>query len=60
MRLLRKLVDPLAQGRSTVTSLKVKGAVWVRPELQAEIAYRGFATAGKLRHASFKGLREEE
>jgi bifunctional non-homologous end joining protein LigD len=33
---------------------------WVRPELSAVVAYRGFTTAGELRHASFKGLREEE
>jgi ATP-dependent DNA ligase len=32
----------------------------VRPELRAEVAYRGFTTAGELRRASFKGLREEE
>jgi bifunctional non-homologous end joining protein LigD len=41
-------------------SLKVKGAVWVTPELQAQVAYRGFTTAGELRHASFKGLRDDE
>jgi bifunctional non-homologous end joining protein LigD len=46
--------------RSAVAALKVKGAVWVRPGLQAEIAYGGFTTAGELRHASFKGLRDDE
>jgi bifunctional non-homologous end joining protein LigD len=60
MRMLRKVLDPLAQNRSAVASLKVKGAVWVRPELQAQVAYRGFTTAGELRHASFKGLRDDE
>jgi bifunctional non-homologous end joining protein LigD len=60
MRTLRKVLDPLTQQRSAVPSLKVKGAIWVRPELQAEVAYRGFTTAGELRHSSFKGLREEE
>jgi hypothetical protein len=38
----RSLLDPLAQKRSAVPSPKVKGAVWVRPELRAEVAYRGF------------------
>jgi ATP-dependent DNA ligase len=37
IRMLRKVLDPLAQNRSAVASLKVKGAVWVRPELHAEI-----------------------
>jgi hypothetical protein len=31
-----------------------------RAELRAKVAYRGFTTAGELRHASFKGLREQE
>jgi hypothetical protein len=36
--------------------MEVRGAVWGRLELRAEVAYRGFT----LRRASFKGLREEE
>jgi hypothetical protein len=28
--------------------------------IEADIAYRGFTTAGELRHASFKGLRDDE
>jgi bifunctional non-homologous end joining protein LigD len=60
MRMLRKVLDPMTQVRSAVASLKVKGAVWVRPELYAVVAYRGFTTAGELRHASFKGLRDDE
>ncbi|WP_368669920.1 hypothetical protein [Beijerinckia sp. L45] len=36
--------------------MKTKGAVWVRPDLQAEIVYRGVTGSGELRHASFKGL----
>ncbi|WP_377849073.1 hypothetical protein [Bosea sp. UC22_33] len=31
----------------------------MRPELIAEIALRGWTDDGKLRHASFKGLRED-
>jgi bifunctional non-homologous end joining protein LigD len=60
MRMLRKVLDPLTQTRSTVPSFKVKGAVWVRPELHAMVAYRGFTIGGELRHASFKGLRDDE
>ncbi|APO76062.1 ATP-dependent DNA ligase protein [Rhizobium etli 8C-3] len=37
-----------------------KGLVWVRPKLIAEIEYRAWTHDGKLRHASYKGLRDEE
>jgi bifunctional non-homologous end joining protein LigD len=45
-----------AQGRASFSALQAdvagggKGAVWVRPELRAETAYRAFTTAGELRH----------
>ncbi|WP_236846844.1 MULTISPECIES: ATP dependent DNA ligase [unclassified Bosea (in: a-proteobacteria)] len=32
--------------------------IWVKPELAAEIAYRGWTHDEKLRHASFKGPRD--
>jgi bifunctional non-homologous end joining protein LigD len=60
MRMLRKVLDPLAEPQSGAAWPKVKGAVWVRPELYANVAYRAFTTAGELRHASFKGLRDDE
>lgn len=40
-------------------NIKRKGVVWTRPKLTAEIAYRGWTHDQKLRHASFKGLREK-
>jgi bifunctional non-homologous end joining protein LigD len=60
IRMLRKVLEPLAQRQSAVPGLGVKNAVWVRPELRADVAYRGFTTFGELRHASFKGLRDDE
>ncbi|MCQ9147631.1 MULTISPECIES: non-homologous end-joining DNA ligase [Brucella/Ochrobactrum group] len=39
-------------------ALKRKNAVFARPEYIAEIEYRAWTDDGKLRHASFKGLRE--
>ncbi|MBY3295739.1 ATP-dependent DNA ligase [Rhizobium laguerreae] len=35
-----------------------KGAIFVKPKLIAEIEYRAWTDDGKLRHASYKGLRE--
>lgn len=37
-----------------------KEVVWIRPELVAEVAFRAWTHDGKLRHASFKGLRNVE
>jgi bifunctional non-homologous end joining protein LigD len=59
MRELLKRLNALATKRSPVAGIVAKGAVWTRPELRAEVAYRGLTTNGELRHASFKGLRED-
>jgi bifunctional non-homologous end joining protein LigD len=56
--MLRERLDALATPKCAVPRLAAKGAVWVRPELQAEIAYRGTTTSGELRHPSFKGVIE--
>ncbi|PDS72384.1 non-homologous end-joining DNA ligase [Rhizobium phaseoli] len=37
-----------------------KNLIWIKPKLVAEIEYRAWTHDGKLRHASFKGLREEQ
>jgi bifunctional non-homologous end joining protein LigD len=36
-----------------------RGVVWVRPELVADVEYRGWTRERRLRQASFKGLRED-
>jgi len=36
-----------------------KNITFVRPDLVAEIEYRGWTDDGKLRHSSFKGLRDK-
>jgi bifunctional non-homologous end joining protein LigD len=35
-------------------------ATWVRPELVCEVTYNEWPPGGSLRHASFKGLREDK
>ncbi len=56
--MLKQRLDALAAPRAAVAGVKAKGAVWTTPSLRAEIAYRGRTTAGELRAASFKGVRE--
>lgn len=54
---LRKAMDDLVTKKPAV-ALKRKGVVWLRPELVAEVEFRAWTGDGKLRHASYKGLRE--
>lgn len=54
---LRKTMDKLKTRRPPVPS-KRKNAVWLEPTLIAEIEFRAWTDDGKLRHASYKGLRE--
>ncbi|WP_041409528.1 non-homologous end-joining DNA ligase [Sinorhizobium fredii] len=54
---LRELLDEIRTDRPAV-ALRRKGAVFVRPVLVAEAEYRAWTQDGKLRHPSFKGIRE--
>ncbi|WFU07138.1 non-homologous end-joining DNA ligase (plasmid) [Rhizobium sp. CB3171] len=56
---LRKDLDNLKTSKPAV-AVKRKGAIWVQPTLIAEIEYRGWTDDGKLRHSSYKGLREKQ
>jgi bifunctional non-homologous end joining protein LigD len=54
---LRELMDLIKLPKPAV-NLRRDGVVWIRPTLIAEIAFRAWTVDQKLRHASYKGLRE--
>jgi len=56
-RELKTLLEGMETDRPVIAK-KGKNLVFVRPELKAEIEYRGWTDDAKLRHASFKGMRD--
>ncbi|MGO6787619.1 non-homologous end-joining DNA ligase [Rhizobium ruizarguesonis] len=57
---LREQMDKLIIGKPAVDAGRKRNAVFIDPKLVAEIEYRAWTHDGKLRHPSFKGLREEQ
>ena len=61
LRSLRAALDLRATGECPFTPApKVRGARWVRPELVAEVSFAEWTADGRLRHPSFRGLREDK
>ncbi|MGN7883610.1 non-homologous end-joining DNA ligase [Ensifer sp. 22460] len=56
---LRELLNAIPADKPAV-ALKRKGAFFARPLLVADVEYRAWTQDGKLRHPSFKGVREME
>ncbi|MBY5406596.1 non-homologous end-joining DNA ligase [Rhizobium leguminosarum] len=57
---LREQMDKLIIAKPAIDTGRKRNAVYVRPELVAEIEYRAWTHDGKLRHASYKGLRDTQ
>ncbi|AIC26265.1 ATP-dependent DNA ligase protein [Rhizobium etli bv. mimosae str. IE4771] len=58
---LRAMMDKIKAARPAVRySGRRKNLIWIKPTLVAEIEYRSWTHDGKLRHPSYKGLREEQ
>jgi bifunctional non-homologous end joining protein LigD len=61
-RLLRERLDRLRVARSPFRKRPpgASEARWVKPEMVAEVEFSEWTTDGRLRHPSFKGIREDK
>ena len=56
---LEKLVRKESPFARKLSPDEARGVVFVRPEFVAEVEFRAWTAAGVVRHASFRGLRED-
>jgi len=62
-RRMRERLDSLRQVKppfATLPSDAARQAIWVRPELVAQVAFTAWTTDDLVRQAAFKGLREDK
>ena len=61
---LLAVLEPLQQKESPfeddVPTEDRKGAVWIRPELVGEVRFMDWTASGRLRHPSWRGMREDK
>jgi bifunctional non-homologous end joining protein LigD len=56
---LRPLARATAPFVKPPTGADARGVVWVQPQIVAQVQFRDWTSEGVIRHASFRGLREE-
>jgi bifunctional non-homologous end joining protein LigD len=57
---LRKRAEKLKTNIQPLTrKIKKPKAIWLKPKLLVDVEYRALTGTGKLRHPSFKGIRED-
>jgi bifunctional non-homologous end joining protein LigD len=57
---LRKRLLPLRSKKSALAgAINRPKAQWVKPDLKVDVEYRAISGDGKLRHPSFKGMRDD-
>ena len=56
---MQKRLDALGKPTPAVMGLRIKGARWSLPKLRVDVNYRATTREGLLRHASYKGVRED-